>query len=103
RRRHTRSYGDWSSDVCSSDLVSATACCSSNRARSRLVRSSSILGWGAEAVGVARRSAEAPRTKSICDDAAHPTVLCADGGAHCRSEERRVGKGGGWGGGGVQG
>src|SRR5438094_1492609 len=21
RRRHTRSYGDWSSDVCSSDLV----------------------------------------------------------------------------------
>src|SRR5207248_4111485 len=23
RRRHTRSYGDWSSDVCSSDLVSA--------------------------------------------------------------------------------
>src|SRR5207248_6920247 len=24
RRRHTRSYGDWSSDVCSSDLVSET-------------------------------------------------------------------------------
>src|SRR5207248_4663974 len=23
RRRHTRSYGDWSSDVCSSDLRSA--------------------------------------------------------------------------------
>src|SRR5207248_3835609 len=23
RRRHTRSYGDWSSDVCSSDLLSA--------------------------------------------------------------------------------
>src|SRR5207248_5749040 len=23
RRRHTRSYGDWSSDVCSSDLVPA--------------------------------------------------------------------------------
>src|SRR5437867_10894852 len=23
RRRHTRSYGDWSSDVCSSDLKSA--------------------------------------------------------------------------------
>src|SRR5207248_5162583 len=22
RRRHTRSYGDWSSDVCSSDLIS---------------------------------------------------------------------------------
>src|SRR5207248_5512484 len=25
RRRHTRSYGDWSSDVCSSDLL-ASAC-----------------------------------------------------------------------------
>src|SRR5207248_6425229 len=24
RRRHTRSYGDWSSDVCSSDLVVAS-------------------------------------------------------------------------------
>src|SRR5437867_7808200 len=24
RRRHTRSYGDWSSDVCSSDLAAAT-------------------------------------------------------------------------------
>src|SRR5207248_4770941 len=23
RRRHTRSYGDWSSDVCSSDLMAA--------------------------------------------------------------------------------
>src|SRR5207248_4150352 len=25
RRRHTRSYGDWSSDVCSSDLADVTA------------------------------------------------------------------------------
>src|SRR6266516_731881 len=25
RRRHTRSYGDWSSDVCSSDLVARAA------------------------------------------------------------------------------
>src|SRR5207248_4942277 len=24
RRRHTRSYGDWSSDVCSSDLLEVT-------------------------------------------------------------------------------
>src|SRR6266705_3633952 len=26
RRRHTRSYGDWSSDVCSSDLFGAQGC-----------------------------------------------------------------------------
>src|SRR5207248_5798599 len=25
RRRHTRSYGDWSSDVCSSDLIDSYA------------------------------------------------------------------------------
>src|SRR5207248_7564333 len=25
RRRHTRSYGDWSSDVCSSDLIANTS------------------------------------------------------------------------------
>src|SRR5438094_8755071 len=29
RRRHTRSYGDWSSDVCSSDLLSFQACANS--------------------------------------------------------------------------
>src|SRR5207248_5770323 len=33
RRRHTRSYGDWSSDVCSSDLGSANT---------ELVRSTSL-------------------------------------------------------------
>src|SRR5437867_10721511 len=27
RRRHTRSYGDWSSDVCSSDLSFSAASC----------------------------------------------------------------------------
>src|SRR5207248_6211257 len=26
RRRHTRSYGDWSSDVCSSDLLQCLRC-----------------------------------------------------------------------------
>src|SRR5207248_4383247 len=33
RRRHTRSYGDWSSDVCSSDLFSGCAKCSRPFAR----------------------------------------------------------------------
>src|SRR6266516_5006461 len=27
RRRHTRSYGDWSSDVCSSDLTRGSLLC----------------------------------------------------------------------------
>src|SRR5207245_5098201 len=30
RRRHTRCYRDWSSDVCSSDLASASACSNEN-------------------------------------------------------------------------
>src|SRR5688500_20385211 len=31
RRRHTRLQGDWSSDVCSSDLSNVTLCCGSVR------------------------------------------------------------------------
>src|SRR6266516_6924289 len=39
RRRHTRSYGDWSSDMCSSDLDEVFADCdqSAGRARERLL------------------------------------------------------------------
>src|SRR5207248_8715568 len=33
RRRHTRSYGDWSSDVCSSDLASGATYSSSSSPR----------------------------------------------------------------------
>src|SRR5207248_8378462 len=36
RRRHTRSYGDWSSDVCSSDLVIVKRLFGPNHARERL-------------------------------------------------------------------
>src|SRR5437867_7436263 len=38
RRRHTRSYGDWSSDVCSSDL---TPECGVAAAAERVVRTAS--------------------------------------------------------------
>src|SRR5437867_11916388 len=36
RRRHTRSYGDWSSDVCSSDLLSAIIAAEAMRRLPRL-------------------------------------------------------------------
>src|SRR5437588_12184766 len=70
RRRHTRSLCDWSSDVCSSDLL-----------RRRLVH-------------------ELGRGEPVVDDgvAAAQEVEAADGdearvaGAGARSEERRVGK-----------
>src|SRR5207248_6812893 len=37
RRRHTRSYGDWSSDVCSSDLFR------NSQARTAALRSAGVL------------------------------------------------------------
>src|SRR5207248_7611097 len=66
RRRHTRSYGDWSSDVCSSDLV-ATA------------------GAGAAAVA---RPAVMPTATAIRRLSSGEGVSPAA----ARSEERRVGK-----------
>src|SRR5688500_20323308 len=64
RRRHTRLQGDWSSDVCSSDL-------------------------GDQRRGV-RVGMEVERRRAGGDDAGAAAVL--------RSEERRVGKGGRYGG-----
>src|SRR5688500_20407593 len=73
RRRHTRLQGDWSSDVCSSDLrppwTACTPCCT---------RSTWTASWS---------SARARRTRRPCSTTAR------------RSEERRVGKERGWGGG----
>src|SRR5438094_8279643 len=63
RRRHTRSYGDWSSDVCSSDLVETLVRLLDRAADERL----DLAGGGAGVAGL-------------------------DGQAGVRSEERRVGK-----------
>src|SRR5437867_9482492 len=66
RRRHTRSYGDWSSDVCSSDLGRAT------RSRWRQCGGSGRVCSHSQTTPHKRRSA--------------PAWKCL------RSEERRVGK-----------
>src|SRR5207248_7304040 len=67
RRRHTRSYGDWSSDVCSSDL--------------RLRRSAPQRpGQIAEADQADRRAGE------------EEAAVVAREAVSLRSEERRVGK-----------
>src|SRR5438094_7760701 len=81
RRRHTRSYGDWSSDVCSSDLCFAsrppicpesTYCCMNRSMRAR--RAGAKLGrvCAGRPVGATQSSASAS--------------------SRVRSEERRVGK-----------
>src|SRR5207248_7638735 len=83
RRRHTRSYGDWSSDVCSSDLAPWVAPCSSSSqppgARCR----------GAPRARVRRQlSASAPGVSARGGSCLREAVLKAGS----RSEERRVGK-----------
>src|SRR5207248_4269867 len=79
RRRHTRSYGDWSSDVCSSDLHIA-------RSRASTVRLA--LQEIADALGdvdaFSEQYEEATRTM--------PRIAAEIAGRLLRSEERRVGK-----------
>src|SRR5207248_6068007 len=90
RRRHTSSYGDWSSDVCSSDLDARLA------AIARLADIETGLPDEQQRFHV---FAALTRLRQI---ACHPRL--ADEGlrvrsskldAFLRSEERRVGKGGG--------
>src|SRR5438094_2484270 len=52
RRRHTRSYGDWSSDVCSSDLLEAL--------RQGMVGGGPRAGWR-ETIGARVAEVEAGR------------------------------------------
>src|SRR5437867_9864118 len=68
RRRHTRSYGDWSSDVCSSDLEQSLL------AWPRWPRE---CRWGAW-----------PSQKRLLA----PSCFLLPTRPHSRSEERRVGK-----------
>src|SRR5207248_4435353 len=79
RRRHTRSYGDWSSDVCSSDLDEKDFASEWTASRAGL-RDEALRGHAAAIGGHAR-------TQRICwFDAWSAGIDC------CRSEERRVGK-----------
>src|SRR5256885_9200962 len=79
RRRHTRLQGDWSSDVCSSDL--------GDRRRGSGIRTRARRGW-------------APVSMESSSDTLYLTPLFAPGvtfhsqlnSKSPRSEERRVGK-----------
>src|SRR5437762_8240234 len=53
RRRHTRYIGDWSSDVCSSDLYLLKPCAVSSLTR-RVTTGFTIIGPGANAHRLAR-------------------------------------------------
>src|SRR5207248_7448709 len=85
RRHHTSSYGDWSSDVCSSDLSASEDTVVTDARRTSLPRRGE------------RASNRRVRPLTTTPDAqARRPSPSADEGPRClRSEERRVGEGGG--------
>src|SRR5207245_5840143 len=83
RRRHTRCYRDWSSDVCSSDLTDERGQPGRGTARPP----SELPGHGKKTIGSERGTAVRRNTRTF---GAH-RLRRAD-----RSEERRVGKEGRW-------
>src|SRR5256885_11754030 len=81
RRRHTRLQGDWSSDVCSSDLRAsaiATRCVTSLAPTSTIVGRRLASTWVRRPLAISHRC----RTSRSCAAPSPPG----------RSEERRVGK-----------
>src|SRR5437762_3667914 len=94
RRRHTRYIGDWSSDVCSSDLFARGACRFRSRRHWRMMRR--VVGARTEERHMANGES---RSVPILMVAVVVVGLMAAGGLGFRSEERRVGKEGRGGGG----
>src|SRR5207248_8115087 len=89
RRRHTRSYGDWSSDVCSSDLDVLPAMPPLERSPRPDVAA------GERVWPVARQRGHGRQDVTPADRDEGPSASAVE----VRSEERRVGKegGAGWG------
>src|SRR5207248_8327794 len=89
RRRHTRSYGDWSSDVCSSDLQNLIY---QGRQRAGLRATGEIGDDAGLAIGVEQLRPP----QDLGDDGPRQGVRECQAqtgiGLLTRSEERRVGK-----------
>src|SRR5256885_12559777 len=79
RRRHTRLQGDWSSDVCSSDLSTLQ---------------DDIAAWigAAQPLEAVAGLLQAALPLGVVDGGARPVWLALGIQPHARSEERRVGK-----------
>src|SRR5438034_11082059 len=77
RRRHTRSLCDWSSDVCSSDLVAVA-----------VLKNQELQEWATSGDGMGRLS---PLPKIIFSNSMKSLTSQLTKSLH-RSEERRVGK-----------
>src|SRR5688500_20185884 len=83
RRRHTRLQGDWSSDVCSSDLRTVKAA----GGREKILPDLYIARRPPELRHFLRQ-----RTRQAYDDFAEPRRLATELSLLPRSEERRGGK-----------
>src|SRR5258706_7847582 len=81
RRRHTRLVSDWSSDVCSSDLLILGFPCGFGKLRLHVVN---LDGRGNAAANLERSAAKASAIRGRSNHALRIAGL--------RSEERRVGK-----------
>src|SRR5207248_3667540 len=102
RRRHTRSYGDWSSDVCSSDLADQVGWRNIRDARTG-VEFKPRAKWLVS--GIYHNYWLASATDALYSTAGAVVARSVNGtaGTHVgRSEERRVGKSVGVGGGGMR-
>src|SRR5207248_5024246 len=92
RRRHTRSYGDWSSDVCSSDLDKTAEAIDAYRRALRVAPAAAEiwndLGTAYFAAGEAAHAADCYRRALRY----RPGGVVALTNLGSRSEERRVGK-----------
>src|SRR5207248_7233792 len=87
RRRHTRSYGDWSSDVCSSDLAGeGTVGLTGNV--NRFIGASALNCQARGVVVIRGTELLHPDLIAVGVVLGHPDVGSPSG----RSEERRVGK-----------
>src|SRR5207245_6635078 len=96
RRRHTRCYRDWSSDVCSSDLWEVARATARDSAFVPALLSDILPPWARPRpdLSASRPAAPPPPVGTRWRQAVWPSN-------RPRSEERRVGKegrGGGWGG-----
>src|SRR5207248_6717805 len=93
-RRHTRSYGDWSSDVCSSDLPLSHVALDGDRP---VLPLDQRLGDGQAQPGPRFGARDVALVEALEDVGqgvrGDPRAGIADGDGDMRSEERRVGKG----------
>src|SRR5437867_10706354 len=88
RSRHTRSFGDWSSDVCSSDLVGAGFALGQAQPEHATIHAALAVAFGLWA----RRLRPRPGEKELPGGSELQDRFDAVEG-EMRSEERRVGKG----------